>query len=93
MAPMVTFAEDNAEPVKLLLFGPEKNRVRMDSLRDYFKDWVVVDSVIVEAGDDGLSENTFVDGKIYRLTRPPGARPAAEPAPSVGTLSFFKIER
>jgi hypothetical protein len=35
---------------------------------------------MLEAGDDGLSMNTFEEGQTYQLTRP-----AAEPAPSAGT--------
>jgi hypothetical protein len=88
MEPMVTFVEDNEEPVQLLIFGPEKNCVRMDTLRKCFQDRVSVGGIFMEARNDRLSRNTFEQGKTYRLTR----QLAAEPAPSIDTMSFFKIQ-
>jgi hypothetical protein len=69
MAGTVTFeAEDNGGSIDFNLFGPEKNRVKVDNMLKYFYlEVAVVGRTMLEARDDGLSVNTFEEGKLISL--------------------------
>nr|PNR39257.1 hypothetical protein PHYPA_019535 [Physcomitrium patens] len=75
MAAKVTFTNLNqkSQSFKVNLFGPEKNRVKVNNVLAVFKASVAImgDGSIMEADDDGLSMDTFVAGGTYALSLVP----------------------
>jgi hypothetical protein len=67
MAGLVTFvAEDNGKSIRVFLAGPEKNRVNVALVLQFFQvPMALVNGTLMQAHTDGLSMHTFEDGKTY----------------------------